>query len=299
MHPGGPVVKTLPSSSGVWVWFLVGELSSHMPYSQKTKTLNRSNTATNSTKAVKMVHNLLKRLLYIYMASLVAQMVKNSPAMQETQVWFRGRKDPLEKEMATHSSILAWKIPQTEKPGGIQSMGVTKSQTWLSDYHFPTINSQANVSEHSLKRLALPSSPNLIHPPRLSIPSLSRKSASTISAWASFSLCWRNKRNFPSITHPRRPYHTLFSGEHLHLPVSLTGLKAPWGQRSCAIPFHPISRSFRVAHLEHKPGLVTSSCLYLSQLLHIRHSVVSHCEPVEILDPCSLFLGSLFFLIET
>ena len=57
-----------------------------MPYSQKTKTLNRSNTATNSTKAVKMVHNLLKRLLYIYMASLVAQMVKNSPAMQETQV---------------------------------------------------------------------------------------------------------------------------------------------------------------------------------------------------------------------
>ena len=91
-------------------------------------------------------------------------------------------KDPLEKEMVTHSSILAWKILWTEKPGGLQSMGVTKSQTRLSDYHFPTVNSQANVAEHSLKLLALPSSPNLIHPPRLSIHSLSRKSSSTISA---------------------------------------------------------------------------------------------------------------------
>ena len=51
--------------------------------------------------------------------------------------------------MATSSSILAWKIPWTEKPGGLQSMGVTKSQTRLSDYHFPTVNSQANVAEQS------------------------------------------------------------------------------------------------------------------------------------------------------
>ena len=47
--------------------------------------------------------------------------VKNMPAMQETQVQFLGGKDPLEKEMATHSSILAWKIPWTEEPGGLQS----------------------------------------------------------------------------------------------------------------------------------------------------------------------------------
>ena len=49
-------------------------------------------------------------------ASLVAQMVKNLPAVQETQVRSLGREDPLEKEMATHSSILAWKIPWTEEP---------------------------------------------------------------------------------------------------------------------------------------------------------------------------------------
>ena len=50
-------------------------------------------------------------------------MVKNLPAMHETQVRFLGQEDPLEKGMATHSSILAWKTPWTEKPGGLQSMG--------------------------------------------------------------------------------------------------------------------------------------------------------------------------------
>ena len=57
------------------------------------------------------------------MASLVAQMVKRLPAMQETWVRSLGREDPLEKEMATHSSILAWRIPWTEEPGRLQSMG--------------------------------------------------------------------------------------------------------------------------------------------------------------------------------
>ena len=56
-------------------------------------------------------------------ASLVAQSVKNLPAVQETQVRSLGWEDPLEKEMATHSSILAWKISRTEEPGGLQSMG--------------------------------------------------------------------------------------------------------------------------------------------------------------------------------
>ena len=50
-------------------------------------------------------------------------MVKHLPAMQETWVQFLGREDPLEKEMATHSSIFAWRIPRTEEPGGLQSMG--------------------------------------------------------------------------------------------------------------------------------------------------------------------------------
>ena len=56
-------------------------------------------------------------------ASLVAQRVKHLPAMWETPVQSLGQEDPLEKEMATHSSTLAWKIPWTEKPGRLQSMG--------------------------------------------------------------------------------------------------------------------------------------------------------------------------------
>ena len=55
-------------------------------------------------------------------ASLVAQMVKNLPAMQEKGVRFLSQDDPLEKGMATHSSILAWRIPWTEEPGRLQSM---------------------------------------------------------------------------------------------------------------------------------------------------------------------------------
>ena len=56
-------------------------------------------------------------------ASLVAQTVKSLPAVWETQVQSLGQKDPLEKAMATYSSILAWKIPWTEEPGKLQSMG--------------------------------------------------------------------------------------------------------------------------------------------------------------------------------
>ena len=59
----------------------------------------------------------------IYGTSLVAQLVKNSPAKQETQVQSLGWEDPLEKDMATHSSTLAWKIPWMEEPGRLQSMG--------------------------------------------------------------------------------------------------------------------------------------------------------------------------------
>ena len=72
----------------------------------------------------------------------MAQMVKSLPAIQETWVQSLGWEDPLEKEIATHSSILVWKIPWTEEPGGLQSMGyrqraaiygVAKSRTQHSD----------------------------------------------------------------------------------------------------------------------------------------------------------------------
>ena len=59
-------------------------------------------------------------------------MAKNLPAMRETWVPSLGGEDPLEEGMATHSSILAWRIPWTEEPGGLQSMG-SQSQTQLSD----------------------------------------------------------------------------------------------------------------------------------------------------------------------
>ena len=57
----------------------------------------------------------------------MALLVKNPPAMQETQVPSLGGEDPMEKGMATHSSIIAWKIPWTEEPGGLQSMGSQRS----------------------------------------------------------------------------------------------------------------------------------------------------------------------------
>ena len=67
----------------------------------------------------------------LFQASLVAQVVKSLPEMQETRVQSLGREDPLEKGMATHSSTLAWRIPWTEEPSGLQSMGFSSS-LWLS-----------------------------------------------------------------------------------------------------------------------------------------------------------------------
>ena len=73
--------------------------------------------------------------MYTYFgASLVAQTVKNLPMMQEREIWSLNREDPLEKGMATQSSILAWRIPPTEEPSELQSMGL-QSWTRLSDYH--------------------------------------------------------------------------------------------------------------------------------------------------------------------
>ena len=65
--------------------------------------------------------------LQYFSASLVAQMVKNPPAMQETWIPSLGWEDALEKEMATHFSVLAWRIPGTGEPGGLLSMGLHSS----------------------------------------------------------------------------------------------------------------------------------------------------------------------------
>ena len=68
-----------------------------------------------------------------------AQIAKLLPAVRETWVQSLGQEDPLGKEMATHSSILAWRIPWTEKPGGLQSMG-SQSWTHLSDFTFSLLS---------------------------------------------------------------------------------------------------------------------------------------------------------------
>ena len=66
-------------------------------------------------------------------ATILAQTVKDMPARQETWVQFLVQEDPLEKGMATHSRILAWRIPWTEEPGGLQFIWSQKSRTRLSD----------------------------------------------------------------------------------------------------------------------------------------------------------------------
>ena len=68
-----------------------------------------------------------KEVIKLKGESLVASSVKNLPAMQETRVQFLGGEDPLEKETTAHSSILAWRIPWTEEPGRLQSVGLQES----------------------------------------------------------------------------------------------------------------------------------------------------------------------------
>ena len=69
--------------------------------------------------------------------SLVAQMVKHLSTMQETWVWYLGREDPLEKETATHSSTLAWKIPWTKEPGRLQFSSIQFSRSVVSNSLWP------------------------------------------------------------------------------------------------------------------------------------------------------------------
>ena len=81
-----------------------------------------------------------KRVFYLMTgASLVAQRVKGLPAIQETWVWSLAWKDPLEKGIDIHSSILEWRIPWTEEPGRLQSREL-ESQMQLSNYHYLMIN---------------------------------------------------------------------------------------------------------------------------------------------------------------
>ena len=102
------------------------------------------------TKPVLALDVCVSCIFYInYRASQVALIVKNSPAKQETRLPSLGREDPLEEEMATHSSILAWEIPWTEEPGGLQSTGSQKSLARLSDWTAATILPGAQLGSPS------------------------------------------------------------------------------------------------------------------------------------------------------
>ena len=93
-------------------------------------------------------------LVSVSWASLVAQMLKNLPAIQETWVWPLGKEDPLEEGMASHSSILAWWIPWTEEPGGLQSMGLQRVRhDWLTNTHTYTHTHTFSLSFDILKLL--------------------------------------------------------------------------------------------------------------------------------------------------
>ena len=80
---------------------------------------------------------------------------KESAAMQETWVQFLGWEDPLEKGMATHYSILAWEIPWTEEPGGLQFMGSQKSWIWLSDWAHEIILHIVCTSEECMSHVCI------------------------------------------------------------------------------------------------------------------------------------------------
>ena len=129
--------------------FVFWMLSFKPTFSLSSFTFNKRLFSSSSPSAIRVVSSAYLRLLIFlpailipacassssafpmmcsaYRASLIAQLVKNLPVVQETRVQFLGQEDPLEKEMATHSSILAWRIPWTEEPGRLQSMGSQES----------------------------------------------------------------------------------------------------------------------------------------------------------------------------
>ena len=87
----------------------------------------------------------------LWWASLVAQMVKNLPAMPETWVLSQGWEDPLKKGMATHSSILAWRIPWTEEPGRLQSMGSQRVRhAWTTFIHVTSLHDGKEHQEENI-----------------------------------------------------------------------------------------------------------------------------------------------------
>ena len=122
------IILTCPpfAFSGLFAPSVTSLLKTHLMNSGTLLILYAS---TEKTYSLHFVKRCGKSWASLSWTSLAAQMVKSPPAMQETQVRSLGQQDPLEKGMATHFSILAWRIPWTEEPGRAVVHGVAKSRT--------------------------------------------------------------------------------------------------------------------------------------------------------------------------
>ena len=127
------VIYAVPFAWNSWPWSLCPHFTFQLLKSNSSSSFIRNSQKVETTQ---MSTNYWTNKLCWYTqhgwASLVAQTVKNPPAMRQTCDRSRGWEDSLEKGMATHSNILAWRIPWTEEPGGLQSVG-SQSRTWLSN----------------------------------------------------------------------------------------------------------------------------------------------------------------------
>ena len=131
--------------------------------------------------------------------SLVAQTVKNSPAVQETRVWSLGWEDHLEKGMATLSIILAWRIPWTEVPGGLQSLGSQRvRQDWVTNTYSKILELPRNSWEDYI------SSPRLI--PYMKVP---------VFSLLFFIFCKQLQPNYSKLNLGKFPCFSLLGNMHI------------------------------------------------------------------------------------
>ena len=106
--------------------------------------------------------------IHIHRASLVAQRLKRLPALRETWVWSLGQEDPLEKEMTTHSSILAWRITWTEEPGGLQSTGSQRvGHDWRTSLPLSYIHTHIYIASYEDSHILNVSFTNIPECPKL------------------------------------------------------------------------------------------------------------------------------------
>ena len=136
-HPPQICHSLLHASVELWflqqLWLWMAEVPSRL---QKLSSLKYPEMLIFSTGCLQMLLS-CNLICPFYPFYPVAQTIKHLPTMRETQVRSLGREDPLEKEMVTHSSSLAWKIPWTEKHGRLQSMGLQRvGHDWATSLHF-------------------------------------------------------------------------------------------------------------------------------------------------------------------